>query len=506
MISGREIKVLDINSEYYGVPAYSLMENAGKGVSDFINKDLEYKKKKILIISGIGNNGGDGFVAARYLAKNHDITLFLTGKEKDIKTKIAKKNFKKLKQTKNVFVYDIESLKKIDELLTLNDIIIDSMLGIGITGDLREPYQSIANNINRLKNKTILSVDIPTGFGTKTSIKPDYTITFHDIKEKMNKKNSGEIKIVDIKIPKKAIEYIGPGELKTYYPIPKKQSHKGENGRIIIVGGGPFIGAPALSGLAALRTGADLVYIFTPKKVAKAITSFSPFFIKPKKLAKNIAKLSPNLIVKELTNENKVTLDDIPSIEDFIPKCDTLVVGPGLGSDKNTEKAIEKIIEVCLKNKRSLVIDADAIKVIGKKPGLIKNSQTVITPHAGEFKKLTDITLSDKIENRKKTVEKWAKKLGVTILLKGSVDIVSNGSFTKLNDIHNQAMTVGGTGDVLAGLIGALLSKKVNPFNAARIGVFINGSAGNYAFKKRSYGLIATDIIDEIPNILKKYI
>ena len=102
--------------------------------------------------------------------------------------------------------------------------------------------------------------------------------------------------------------------------------------------------------------------------------------------------------------------------------------------------------------------------------------------------------------------EQWAKKLGITILLKGPVDIISNGIKTKLNDIHNPAMTVGGTGDVLAGIIGALLSKSVEPFNAARAGVFVNGAAGNDAFKKRSYGLIATDIIEEISWVLKKYL
>ena len=116
------------------------------------------------------------------------------------------------------------------------------------------------------------------------------------------------------------------------------------------------------------------------------------------------------------------------------------------------------------------------------------------------------INLSDKLNDRKKKVEQWAKKLQITILLKGPVDIISNGKQTRLNDVHNPAMTVGGTGDVLAGIVGGLLSKNIEPFNAARIGVFINGSAGNSVFNKKSYGLISTDIIDEIPGVLKKYL
>jgi hydroxyethylthiazole kinase-like uncharacterized protein yjeF len=322
----------------------------------------------------------------------------------------------------------------------------------------------------------------------------------------MDEKNSGKIIVVDIGIPKKAIDFVGPGELKTYYPIPKEDSHKGDNGRVLVIGGGPYIGAPALSGLSALRTGSDLVFIVSPKKAARAITSFSPLLITPEKLAKETARLSPNLIVNELNNEEILVLEDIEIIENYIPKVDTVVIGPGLGSEKITKDAIEKIILKCAKSGKSLVIDADAIQVVGKKPSIVKYSETVITPHVGEFKELTNVQLDNNLERRKKKVEQWAKKLGVTILLKGPIDIISDGKQTKLNNIHNKAMTVGGTGDVLAGIVGSLLSKKVEPFNAARIGAFLNGSAGNQAFEKKSYGLITTDIIEEIPSILKKYL
>ena len=505
MKSGKEIKVLDKNAEYNGVPPIKLMENAGKGIADYISKELNPKNKNIIFFCGIGNNGGDGFVAARYLANNYNVTVFLTGNQKDIKTTISKDNFLRLKKT-NVDIFNLKSLGNINELISKKGIIIDSMLGIGLSGELRAPYYTIVKKINSAKNKIIISVDVPTGLGTNTTIKPDYTVTFHDIKTGMNKKNSGNIKIVDIGIPKKAMEYVGPGELISYYPKPKKESHKGDNGVVLVIGGGPYIGAPAMTGLAAIRTGSDLVIITTPKKAARAITSFSPQIIKPLRLSKEISKLSPNLIVKELNKENILVPEDVKIINSFILKADSIVIGPGLGSDKATKNAIEKVIQECKKLKKSMVIDADAIQVVGQKPELIKNTKTVITPHAGEFKELTKKRLKDNLENRKKIVKQWAKKLGVTILLKGPTDIISNGEQTKLNDIHNTAMTVGGTGDVLAGIIGSLLSKNVESFNAARIGVFINGAAGNMAFKKRSYGLIATDIIEEIPTILKQYL
>jgi len=504
MISDREIKVVDINSEFFGVPSHKLMENAGKGLADFILNEVKPKENKILIICGLGNNGGDGFVATRYL-RNKKISLFLTGKEKQIKTKIAKNNFKKLKKLK-IEIFDINDINKFNNLLGKNQIIIDSMLGIGLTGELRDPYKRIVEKINNSKEKIIISVDIPTGFGTKTFVKPNYTVTFHDIKEKMNKKNCGEIKIVDIGVPKKAIDYVGPGELKVYYPRPKKDSHKGENGRLLVVGGGPYYGAPALSSFAAQRTGADLIYIATPKKVAQAITSYSPLLIKSSKLAKNIAKMAPTLIVKELNDENHLLVKDFEIIKNVMKKVDALLIGPGLGNEGETDRAVEKIIKLFIKNKKPIVIDADAIKVVGKNIELIKNSNSVITPHTGEFRELTGVNLSNNLKERKSNVEFWAKKLGITILLKGSIDVISNGKNTKLNNVHNESMTVGGTGDVLAGIVGALLSKKVNPFNSARMGIFINGVAGNFSFEKRSYGSIATDLIDEIPNVLKKYL
>jgi ADP-dependent NAD(P)H-hydrate dehydratase / NAD(P)H-hydrate epimerase len=505
MMKDKEVHVLDKNAEFQGVKTSTLMENAGKHVANFTDKTIRSKSKKILVFCGVGNNGGDGFVAARYLSKKYDTAIFLTGDVKDIKTDISKKNFDILKKTKTK-IFDIKSSKTIDELISEHSIIIDAMLGIGLSGELREPYLSIINKINSSKNKKILSVDVPTGIGTKTCVKPDYTITFHDSKENMNKNNCGDIKIADIGIPKKAEEYVGPGELSTYYPKPKTDSHKGENGRLLIIGGGPYYGAPALSAFGALRTGADLVFVLTPKKVARAITSYSPLIFKPQRFAKKMAKFSPNLIVKELSDNDIFVPDDLKIAKKYSKKIDTLLIGPGLGNDEKTLVAAEEIIKFFVKSKKSIVIDADAIKIVGKNPSIIKNSKTIITPHTGEFNELTGVKLSSNINERSKKTKDWAKKLGTTIVLKGHIDVISNGKIIKLNDVHNQAMTVGGTGDVLAGITGALVSKGVKPFNAARIAVFLNGSAGNLAFKKKSFGLISTDVIEEIPNVLRKYL
>ena len=483
MIPSKEIHVLDRNAEYFGVPTIELMEAAGKGVAEFVTNTLKPQQKRILVLCGTGNNGGDGFVAARYLAKTHTVSVILVGE--NIKTELSQTNFDTL-QKMDLTIHTM--ITDIDQLLEKHDIIIDAMLGIGIYGSLREPFVSLVQKINNLRGKAIVAVDVPTGLGTPHAIRPEYTVTFHDVKEGMARENSGEIHVVDIGIPKEAQEYVGPGELAAYYPKPQKDSHKGENGSVLIIGGGPYVGAPALAGMAALRTGADLTFIATPKRSWQAIASFSP-----------------NLIVCDL-NSDVLTPGDIPIIRDLIPRCTAVAIGPGLGSAKETEDTVLKIVQLALEKQKPLVIDADAISPIGKHLEIIQNSGDVFTPHAGEFKELTGISLSKDTQSRSQTVTEQAKKLGVSIFLKGPVDVLSNGIATKLNRIHNEAMTVGGTGDVLTGIIAALLSKGVEPFNAMRIAAFLNGEAGNEAFAKKSYGLLPTDIVEEIPSILKKYL
>lgn len=505
MIQSREIRVLDSNAAYFGVPAIQLMEHAGKGVADYIMQHGNNTQKTVLLLCGTGNNGGDGFVAARYLAKHAKVTVLLIGTKTDIRTTIAQKNFQKLDRT-TITVHEYDACSTLDKLLNDHEIIVDAMLGIGLSGELREPYRTIAKMINETEKKQVVAVDVPTGLGTKTAIKPTDTITFHDIKETMTKTTCGRITIVDIGIPQKAVEYVGPGDVQVYYPRPHKESHKGDNGIVLVIGGGPYIGAPSLTGFAALRTGADLVYIATPKRAAAAITSFAPQFLKPPRLAKALAAAAPNLIVTELTHERLLLPDDVSLLKKLIPKVHTVIIGPGLGIERSTADAVKQILTYAKLYKRSLVIDADAIAVAGAHTKLVSGVPTVLTPHAGEFTKLTGVKLPSSLNQKKKVVATWAKKLGVTLLVKGAVDIISDGYETKLNETHNEAMTVGGTGDVLAGIVGALTAKGAEPFHAARMSAFINGAAGNNAFTKRSYGLIATDIIQEIPTILKTYL
>jgi len=470
-----EVKVLDINSALYGMPPEALMENAGRAVAETALKEFNFKNCTVLC--GGGNNGGDGLVAARYLSKKCNVKVIMV---KDSKSLIARKNFRRVKRAG---IPVCKYKKGVENELEKSELIIDAMLGIGISGELRAPYNTIAKAVNESSAK-VISVDVPTGMGSKTAVRPDATVTFHDVKDGMNEKNSGKIFVADIGIPELAEAAVGPGDM-IYYPLPEKNSHKGENGVVLTIGGGPYAGAPFLAAMAALRTGADLSFVFTPEKVRKVISSFSP-----------------DIIVMPLEGD---FLDEshVPVIKDFLGRVDTIVIGPGLGNSEGVKKAAETIIDECIALNKNMVVDADAIQVFGERKC---NGNVVITPHAGEFKELTGISLPSDINSRKEIVKEEAHKRKCTILLKGAVDIISDGNSIKLNYTHNEGMTVGGTGDVLSGIIASLLSKGVSAYNAARMGAFINGLAGNFAFEKKSYGMIATDLLDGIPEVLKSYI
>ncbi|MEM2935228.1 MAG: NAD(P)H-hydrate dehydratase, partial [Candidatus Thermoplasmatota archaeon] len=441
-----ETKILDKNAEFFGITTEQLMENAGKAIA---NETKKLPFKKWLILCGPGNNGGDGYAACHYIENCKIIAV-----EKP-KTNLAIKNFRKAKTKCKIYKYNKENFIN---LLEKSDAIIDAMLGVGIKGRLEEPYREIVKILNK-SGKFILSVDVPTGFGSDLMLNSNLTVTFHFIKESMNKK-CGKIVVADIGISKEAEKYVGPGEL-TLYPKRRKDSHKGENGIVAIIGGGAYTGAPYLAGMAALRAGCDLVYVCCPSSVWNVIASFSP-----------------NLIVRKMDGEF-LTVEGLKEVEDVIEKADAIVVGPGLGKRKEVMEACEFIFD---NYDKKFVYDADAIEVLnGKKC----NQKVIITPHSGEFKRLTSIDLPEDIGERAEIVKEEAKKLDATILAKGVIDIISDGRRLKMNKIHNEAMTVGGTGDTLAGICAAMLSKKIEIFYSACISAFINGMAGNMAYEEK---------------------
>jgi hydroxyethylthiazole kinase-like uncharacterized protein yjeF len=470
MLPYTEFRILDINAESLGVPTGLLMENAGRAVAKAFS-DRFGAGKRILVLCGTGNNGGDGFVAARYLRGENKVNVLLARPAEEIRTTISKEAFLAIK---DLVIEDAGNLSDFD-------VIVDALLGTGVKGYLSEPYSSLIDRINR-SLRPVVAVDVPSGFGADKAVRPTVTVTFHDAKEGMTMDNSGEIVIADVGIPLDAAKYVGPGEF-IHYPIPSPDSHKGMNGRVLIVGGGPYTGAPALAGFGAYRIKVDLVRIATPAR------SYLP-----------VAGYSPNFIVHELSGD--VLIDqDVPTVIELIKNVEAVLIGPGLGSAEETLHAIRAIVKACDK---PLVIDADAITAVSKDRSVLVGKSGVITPHSGEFMTLSGGKLPEDYEQRRKPAMELAEAIGFTILLKGRIDVIADGHRCKLNRTGNAGMSVGGTGDVLAGQVAGLLSRGVAPFDAARIAAYVNGAAGDLAYETLGFSLLATDVIDRIPLVLKQ--
>lgn len=273
--------------------------------------------------------------------------------------------------------------------------------------------------------------------------------------------------------------------VKNFIPPRRSLSRKGDNGKVLVLGGSYlYHGAPILSSLAALRTGADLVYTCVPKINVTATRAYSP-----------------NLIVVPLVDA-KLTRGAVRKLVGIIPKeLDSATIGMGLGIQDR--EALKILVKDLLD--RAVMLSLDASALVPEILDEIKDKKVIVTPHAGEFKRLFGEAPSDNVKQRAALVQKYAKDNAVTILLKGPTDVVSNGSKTFLNPKNLASMTVGGTGDVLSGVVAAMLCKNKNPVEAASAAVFVNGKAGALAQKKNGLHIVATDLLDFIPAAMKPF-
>lgn len=469
MIEREEVRVLDINSEFLGVPTEVLMENAGWALAQEITSRFG-SGLRIAILCGKGNNGGDGFVAARALTKSNRVRVFLALPPSEISTPEARMNFEKVEELHKVYS---------GEDLSGYDVLVDALLGVGSKGEPKGAYAAIVKAINA-SGRPVVSADVPSGLGSGLVVRPEITVTFHDRKVGMDEAGCGEIVVADVGIPADAERFVGPGDL-VHYPVPSPDAHKGQNGRLLVIGGGPYTGAPALAGLAAYRIGADLVFVACPESVSGVVASYSP-----------------NLIVLPLPG-NRLGPAHVELLAARSEEVDAVLLGPGLGDEPETLEAVRSLIARC---QRPMVLDADALKAVAGHLDILYNKAGVLTPHHRELELLVGHPVPS--EARAEFATELAKGTGWTVLLKGRVDMITDGRRVKMNRTGNPGMSVGGTGDVLAGITAGLLAKRAAPFDASRISAFINGSAGDLAFEKNSYGLVATDLLERIPQVLRR--
>jgi ADP-dependent NAD(P)H-hydrate dehydratase / NAD(P)H-hydrate epimerase len=489
-ITSREMQALETNAEYFGISLLQLMENAGRKVAQEVISRFP-KGKKVAIFCGLGGNGGDGFVAARHLlVSNYPVTVIIAGKARDINHEAALQNWLILQSLQDkISLLEISDSSMIPKVSV--DIVIDALLGTGTKGQLKPPIPQVVENINSLKAFK-LSVDVPTGIDSDsgnvlgTAVMADLTVTFHKEKIGLNeaKKYVGELVVTDIGLPIEMETFTGPGDVFLTKKPRSTSAHKGDFGRLLVVGGSEvYSGAPTLVSLGALRTGIDLVYLAAPRKVAESVSSMSPDLIAIKLEGKNLSK------------------DNIETIRPYLNMVDAVAMGPGLGLSPETGEFVKLFVEEIEKTGKPLLLDADGLKAFAKFKRPLK-TPLVLTPHSGEYAILTGTPLPENREERTLAVQKTAKKLKAVVLVKGKVDIICNSEKTKLNFTGNAGMTVGGTGDVLSGIIAGLMAQHVNSFEAAVAGAFVNGAAGDFVAEEIGFHMVASDIIDWVPQLL----
>jgi len=496
-ITSLEMRIVDRNSDALGVSTLLLMENAGRSVAEVVEEVLGgCRGRRVVVFAGAGGKAGDGITAARHLAsRGAHVVLYMLTHPKRIEHEATRIQYEAIeKMDLSVDIRVVRDFSDLPQSLDGFDAVVDALLGIGIRGRVRSLYARAIELINSFRGP-VIAIDVPSGIDPDTgevlgtAVRATITVTLHKAKPGLLKARDyvGQLRVVSIGIPPEAEMYVGPGDVEyRIRPRPLK-AHKGVGGRILVIGGShTFTGAPALAALAALRTGADLAYVAAPERVADVVASYSP-----------------NIIAIRLRGADILMPEHLDQVTPWIERSDAIVIGPGLGLDPRTFEAVYRIVEKARELGKKMVIDADALKALAERRELL-GKDMVVTPHAGEFRKLFGISVEESIDGRIRAAVEAAKRFNTVVLLKGWLDVVSDGERYRLNKVHVQSMSVGGTGDVLSGIVAELMARGLSPFDAACVGAFINGLAGCIAYAELGDHITATDIIERIPEAMNR--
>ena len=480
-LTSEEMGVVEQNSVALGITLDALMENAGRAVAEEATRHLPPAPARVGIVASTGNNGGDGTCAAFYLLQwGYTPEIWFVRPPTEIRSHSARRCFERVQNRCPLHL----RLPRTDELATF-PLVIDALLGTGQSARLRGPVQEAVHAI-AASGAPVLSIDLPTGVLDPDGLRPSWTVTLTTAKDDLARGSPGALTVRDIGIPFDAWKRTGPGEFR-FFPVPSGRTDRGRTGRLVVIGGGPYSGAPALAALAALRSGAERATVLAPEGAAERIQTFSP-----------------NLIVRAF-GADRFRPTDVPEILDFVRAAPprAVVMGMGAGAHPETTEALRSVQQELL-GSVPLVVDADALLALPG-PGAFEDRPTatvVATPNTGEFARVFTGPAEGSVEARAEQVRRIAGERHLFLLVKGEPDLGSDGETVFENAHHHPAMTVGGVGDVLAGVVGSLLAQGLGPLAAARLGTYWTGEAGQRAAAHRSFGLLATDVVEELPAAL----
>ena len=489
-----QMRQAETTSDKQGVSLWELMLAAGGQLAEIVFvRSKQLQAKKVLILCGKGNNGGDGYVcAARLAAAGIDTTVCqLLGEPK---TDLSKKAFALAEKDKTIEIYADLSEKPITA-----DIIVDCVFGTGFHGELDKPRRREFGMISAVKAYKI-ACDLPSGVDSQRGTAAegtcvfDETVTFHAPKIGMVLKPArsfcGKITVCDIGIvfdrkkdcdDRTFIREMSADDLHKMMPSRPEYSYKGTFGRLLIIAGSErYIGAAAIASRAALRTGCGIVNLAAPKSVIMAV-----------------AGQAPECVYTPLPcgDDGCIGKNALPILSELLNDCDAVVAGCGLGQTEGTKKLIKALIK---KVEKPLVIDADGINQLSKNIDVLreKNCEVILTPHIGELARLAGVNTHDAAASRYDICRWLTDNYDITLHSKDSTTMTFSGSDAYITNFGNSALAKGGSGDMLSGIIGSMLAQGAPPAEACMLGSYIMGRTAEMLCEDSSpAALTASDII-----------
>lgn len=510
IVTAEEMRALDERAiRQLGIPGVVLMENAGLQVIKLIQNILGNPKgKRILILAGKGNNGGDGFVVARHLVNlGAEVKVLIVANPEEINGD-AKINLDILQRMghKVYSVVNANSLNIVRIAGIYSDLIVDAIYGTGFAGAVTEHVGKIIDLVNDSR-RPIVAIDIPSGVEANTgkvqskAIKATHTVTFALPKLGLflepGAALTGQLTIADISIPKSMVEedaglraMVTPELALRLLPTRQADSHKGDYGRVLVVGGSEGLtGAVCLASLGALRMGAGLVTLAVPNSLHSLME----------------VKLTEVMTTPIMGEKHKAL--DVGALEEIVQLQmgkDVLALGPGMSRQSGTITLLQELIP---KLQVTTVIDADGLYPFGGRTELFTQATVpiILTPHPGEMAHLLGVSIEEVQNSRLEMATKAAKDWQVTIVLKGAQTIVADPQGqVYINTTGNPGMATGGSGDVLTGIIAALVAQGLKPIEAAALGVYLHGLAGDRGKMDLGMaGLVAGDLLKYLPLVVK---
>ncbi len=506
VFTAAEMRALDARAiRELGIPGPRLMDNAGTGAAALIARWLApIRGKAVVVVCGKGNNGGDGFVVARRLkARGAAVRVFLVGRRAEVRGDAADA----LGRWRGR-VEEVEEPSGLARALGGADGIVDALLGTGVSGAARGPVAAAIEAINRAGagGVPVVALDLPSGLDSDRgallgpTVKAWRTVTFAGLKRSLllapAAAQAGVVEIGDIGVPAEAARRgittwrLEIADVRPSFPPRDLDAHKGRFGHLLVVAGSlGKTGAAVLAGRAALRSGVGLCTLAAPASQQPIVAAQAPEYM---------TEALPETAAQSLALEAKDRLLELAR------RMDAVAIGPGLSLDPETQELARVLIREL---QRPMVVDADALSALAGHLDLLRHAAgpRVLTPHPGEMARMLGTTIEAVQADRIEMARTFAREHRVAIALKGAHTVIGgpDGHVT-INPTGNPGMAKGGAGDVLTGIVGALLAREIEPAAALRAGCYLHGLAGDVAARERGeYAMLASDIIESLPAALR---